>query len=124
MRFLFVRAYMKLVFFDLVFTRGSFDVLYEKIRTYPIAAVHPTQDTVERICNAVDMAAIWYCKKVLCLQRAAATACLLRKRGLAAKVVIAAQQLPFKPHAWVEVDGQVVNDKPYMREVYSVVDCC
>ena len=26
-------------------------------------------------------------------------------------MVIGAQQMPFKTHAWVEVDGRVVNDK-------------
>ena len=34
------------------------------------------------------------------------------------------QKLPFKAHAWVEVDGRVVNDKPYMREMYTVLDRC
>ena len=36
-------------------------------------------DAVERICSAVDMACIWYWKEALCLQRSAATACLLKK---------------------------------------------
>jgi len=61
---------------------------------------------------------------VLCLQRSATAACLLKKCGLAARLVIGAQQLPFKAHAWVEVEGRVVNDKPYMEEMYSVLDRC
>jgi hypothetical protein len=39
-------------------------------------------------------------------------------------MVIGAQQLPFKAHAWVEVDGRVVNDKPYVPEMYTVLDRC
>jgi hypothetical protein len=39
-------------------------------------------------------------------------------------MVIGAQQIPLRTHAWVEVDGQVINDKPYMRELYSVLDLC
>ena len=77
---------------------------------------------VGNICSAVDMACIWYWKEVLCLQRSAATACLLKKYGVPAQMVIGAQQMPFKAHAWVEVDGRVVNDKPYMREMYAVLD--
>ena len=37
---------------------------------------------------------------------------------------IGAQQMPFKSHAWVEVDGRVVNDKPYTPEIYAVLDRC
>jgi hypothetical protein len=79
---------------------------------------------VEQICSAVDMACIWYWKKVLCLQRSAATACLLKRYGVPAQMTIGAQQIPFKAHAWVEVDGRVVNDKPYIREMYAVLDKC
>jgi hypothetical protein len=39
-------------------------------------------------------------------------------------MVIGAQQLPFKAHAWVEVDGHVVNDKPYVPEMYAVLERC
>jgi len=39
-------------------------------------------------------------------------------------MVIGAQKLPFKAHAWVEVNEQVVNDKPYTREMYAVLDRC
>jgi len=61
---------------------------------------------------------------VLFLQRSAATACLLKKYGVAAQLVIGTQPLPFKAHAWVEVEGTVVNDKPYIREMYAVLDRC
>jgi uncharacterized membrane protein YcgQ (UPF0703/DUF1980 family) len=70
------------------------------------------------------MACIWYWKEALCLQRSAATACLLKQAGIAAQMVIGAQQLPFKAHAWVEVDGRVVNDKSYTPEIYVVLDRC
>jgi hypothetical protein len=39
-------------------------------------------------------------------------------------MVIGAQVLPFKSHAWVEVDGRVVNDKPYIPEIYRVLERC
>jgi len=37
-------------------------------------------------------------------------------------MIIGAQQMPFRAHAWVEVGGRVVNDKPYIREVYAALD--
>jgi len=121
---LFLKAYGSLVFFDVYLARGSFAALYGRVRNCQVAPARPREDTVERICSAVDMASIWYWKEVLCLQRSAATTCLLRRHGVPAEMVIGAQQLPFKAHAWVEIGGRVVNDKPYMAEIYSVLDRC
>jgi hypothetical protein len=124
MTFLVLRAYLRLVQFDLYLARGNFQTLYDKVRTFPITEMPTSVDSTERICAAVDMACIWYWKEVLCLQRSAATACLLKRYGVPAQMMIGAQQMPFKAHAWVEVQGQVVNDKPYMREMYAVLDRC
>ena len=124
MRFLFLRACWKLVLFDCYLRRGDFADLYSKVRNCPVDIETAPPDAVERICSAVDMACIWYWKEVLCLQRSAATTCLLKKNGVPAQMVIGAQQLPFKAHAWVEVGGRVVNDKSYTREMYAVLDRC
>ena len=118
------QAYLKLIQFDLYLARGDFAALHGKVRNYPLGKQVSAGDAVERVCSAVDMACIWYWKEVLCLQRSAATACLLRSHGVSAELVIGAQQMPFRAHAWVEVDGRVVNDKPYMREMYAVLDKC
>ena len=124
MAFLVLRAYLKLIDFDLDLARGDFQSLYKKVRAYPIERMPARSDAVEQIRSAVDMACIWYWKEVLCLQRSAATACLLKQHGVPARLLIGAQQTPFKAHAWVEVDGRVINDKPYMREMYVVLDQC
>ncbi len=124
MAFLMLRAYLKLIHFDLYLARGNFAALYNKVRKYPIGVKSPTQDAIEKSCYAVDMACIWYWKEALCLQRSAATTCLLKRYGVPAQMVIGAQHIPFKSHAWVEVDGRVVNDKPYVSEVYAVLDRC
>jgi len=122
MSFLALRAFLRLIQFDWYLVRGNFRALYEKVQTYPIGQCPAPANAVERICAAVDMACIWYWKEVLCLQRSAATACLLKRHGMAAQMILGAQQMPFKAHAWVEVDGRVVNDKPYLREMYAVLD--
>jgi hypothetical protein len=124
MRFLALRAYAKLILFDLYLARGNFEALYAKVRNYRVRKKEPEPRAIEQLCYAVDLATIWYWKQAQCLQRSAATACLLRQYGVPAELVIGAQQLPFKAHAWVEVHGQVVNDKPYMREMYAVLDRC
>jgi hypothetical protein len=124
MSFLVLQAYLKLIHFDLYLERGNFAALYDKVRNYPVRASAPKPDTIERINSAIDMACIWYWQEALCLQRSAATACLLKKYGVPAQMVIGAQQMPFKSHAWVEVHGRVVNDKPYTPEMYAVLDRC
>ncbi|HXN27043.1 MAG TPA: lasso peptide biosynthesis B2 protein [Candidatus Acidoferrales bacterium] len=124
MRLLSLQAYGKLILFDFYLARGNFVNLYEKVRDCPIRARVLDPAAVERICSAVDMACIWYWKEALCLQRSAATACLLKRHGVAAQMVIGAQQMPFKAHAWVEVGGRVVNDRPYTPEMYQVLDRC
>ena len=121
---LFLRAYFTLMQFHLYVGRNSFAALHEKVHKCPTGNRVPLPEEVERICSAVDMACVWYWKEALCLQRSAATAFLLKKHGVPAQLVIGAQQIPFKAHAWVEVDGRVVNDKPYMREMYQVLERC
>lgn len=124
MSLLVLEAYSKLVHFDFYLARGNFAALYQKVRNCPIGTSAALPDVTERICAVVDMACIWYWKEALCLQRSAVTACLLKRYGVPAQMMIGAQQMPFKAHAWVEVKGQVVNDKPYMREMYAVLDQC
>jgi hypothetical protein len=67
------------------------------------------------ICRAVGWALSLYWKPVLCLQRSVATARLLRKQHLDARVVVGCRPEPFFSHAWVEVAGRVVNDSPLYK---------
>ena len=72
----------------------------------------------------VDLACLFYFKQVMCLQRSAATTLLMRRHGWEAEMVIGAQLLPFKSHAWVEIKGVIVNDRPYMLDIYRVLERC
>lgn len=119
-----LKAYMKLIQFDFQLMRRDFAALHAKVRQYPVAVSKESGRSTEDICAAVDMACIWYWKPVLCLQRSAATVCLLRRAGISAELVIGTQQTPFRAHAWVEVQGLIVNDKSYTREMYTVLDRC
>lgn len=117
-------SYFELVHFDYFLIRGRFEQLYKAVRASSVRSGQPPTDAVERICGAMDFACVWYFKRVLCLQRSAATTCLLRRYGIHAQLVIGAQQIPFRAHAWVEVDGRIVNDKPYIADHYTILDRC
>ena len=124
MRFLGARAFFSLILFDVYLARGKFAALHARVKKFRVSpAKHPAL-TVQEICAAVDLACIWYPKEVLCLQRSATTACLLKQCGISAQMVVGARLMPFKAHAWVEVGGRVVNDKSYMPEMYSVLERC
>lgn len=121
---LFLKAYITLFRFESHLKRGDFPALYTTVRNCAVTNGQPAIDLIERICSAVDLACIWYWKEVLCLQRSAAAAFLLKRYGIPAQLVIGSRQVPFKVHAWVEVDGNVVNDKAYIRDAYSVLERC
>jgi hypothetical protein len=124
MSFLVLKAYLKLIHFDVYLARGNFAALHRRVRNWPLGKRPTVPDVVERVCSAVDVASIWYWKVPLCLQRSAATACLLKTSGVPAQMVIGAQPIPFRAHAWVEVDGRVVNDKTDLAEIYYELDRC
>jgi len=76
-------------------------------------AAQPASRELERvICDAVLLATCLYWKPVLCLQRSVCAVRLLRKHGVAARLMIGYRPTPFFSHAWVEVDGRVVNGSP------------
>jgi len=119
-----LEAYAKLLSFDFHLALGNFSALHKKVRSCHSDKAAAFPNATERICAAVDLACVWYWKEVRCLQRSAVATCLLKRHGVPAQMVIGAQQIPFRAHAWVEVDGRVVNDKPYMRQMYAVLDHC
>ncbi len=103
---------------------GSLVRLHEIVRSQSVAVRTEARASVEALCHAVDLACVFYFRQVLCLQRSAATAMVLKRHGWKAEMVIGAQTLPLKSHAWVEVDHVVVNDNPYVTEIYQVLERC
>lgn len=119
-----LRAYGLLLRFEWAVVRGDFAKLYQRVRSEPTRQRQPSSVACARACDAVDRACVLYFRQVQCLQRSAATVCLLRQLGLAARLVIGAQLLPFRAHAWVEIQGIIVNDKVSVTESYAVLDRC
>lgn len=114
-----------LLYVDCVMRLGGLKALQRRLREKQRSStrVHNLPPRIQ-LCHAVDLACAFYFKQILCLQRSAATVMLLRKYGCNAEMVIGAQVLPFKSHAWVESDGVVVNDKPYVTELYTPLERC
>lgn len=125
MKLLVLRSWFLLLYCDALLRLRGFSAIHAVIRGQKVHSQDMKTDRpwVE-LCHAVDLACVFYFKRVRCLQRSAAGTLLLRRHGWAAEMVIGAQMLPFKSHAWVEISGAVVNDKPYMLEMYLVLERC
>jgi hypothetical protein len=98
--------------------------VHQSVEAAKAGDCHPDADASQKICRAVDIACVFYFKEVQCLQRSAAAVRLLRRHGVPAELVTGVQQWPFRAHAWVEIAGQVVNDKPHITEGFTVIDRC
>jgi hypothetical protein len=124
MRFLFWKALIGLVTFDLLLLVRNFATLHRIVRNWKLTGRKTPPRATDRVCDAVNYACIWYPKRALCLQRSAVTTCLLRSCGVSAEMVIGAQKLPFKAHAWVEVNGRAVNERTDVQTIYGVWERC
>jgi hypothetical protein len=112
-------AFVGLLAFDLLLKFGGFQRLIKKVERWPVAVPRTTdREICGRVRGMVDRAQMYYPKKAMCLQHSAVVTCLLRRRGVPAEMVLAAQDFPPKAHAWTEVSGEVVSDSPSVKSKY------
>ncbi len=108
--------------YDLIYLALGFRHTYRQIERKRVnARATPSAETREQVCEAVSLAVCFYWKPVYCLQRSVVTARLLRSSGVEGRVVIGYRPSPFFSHAWVEVDGRVVNDSQSYKERMHVL---
>lgn len=117
-------AFCGLATIDFLVKLVSFSALYNFVRNWPVSDQKPGLRAIPEINDAVTRALSWYPKQAMCLQRSAVTTNLLRSSGVPAELIIGCQKLPFLVHAWVEVDQEVINDKPRVQEIHKVLDRC
>lgn len=121
----FLLAYASLLGMDVMLRLSGFDRFHQLIRRWPRwTRANVDVTAAARIRAAVDQAANFYPKRAWCLQRSAATTCLLRLRGLPAHLVIGVRRMPFAAHAWVELEGRIVNDDPRVCRAFDVIERC
>jgi hypothetical protein len=124
MRICSFKAFLLLLAFDVLGYGRSFSRMHKLVEAWKASPHVPTPETVELVCQAVNRARVWYPKRVLCLQASAVTTCLLRSYGVPSTMVIGSQVLPFKAHAWTEVNGRAVNERSDVQTLYLIWDRC
>src|ERR1700733_8038736 len=117
-----LRVFAELLRYEIAHKVGGFRSLHASVRSAPVAPRSSAPKTLSRVCEAVSFVVCFYWKPVLCLQRAVVVTRLLRRCGVNAELVIGYRPSPFFSHAWVEVDGRVVNDSPVYRERLLVLE--
>lgn len=125
MKRLLFKSWLLVLYVECLMRFYDFKVLHVLLRKERVqSAFIGRRRSSEELCRAVDLACVFYFKPVFCLQRSAATTLLLRRHGWSAEMVIGIQVLPLRSHAWVELDGVIVNDKPYISDIYRELERC
>ena len=121
MTWLITQAVLILIAYDIVSAASGFKRVHAVVRDRRVSATK-RRPTAERICGAVAEACVWYPKRAFCLQRSWVATILLRRYGWPAELVIGYRPVPVDSHAWVEVDGRIVNDRPQYQHFFRVLD--
>jgi len=103
-----LRALYEIFRYEVVVSLSGVGRILSQLKRQSVNTKPTSPELEEVICDAVHVATCFYWKPVLCLQRAVCTVRLLRRYGIAARLVIGYRPSPFFSHAWVEVDGRVV----------------
>jgi hypothetical protein len=106
------RALYELARYDVIIWLRGFARIQRQLSRQSIAPKPTSPELEQAICDAVLLATCLYWKPVLCLQRSVCAVRLLRKNGIVGKLVVGYRPSPFFSHAWVEVDGRIVNGSP------------
>jgi hypothetical protein len=125
MTYLIFRSYLVLIGVDVALRTAGLKSAYQIVRKSKIKQIVAERRVPHvHICRAMDIACVFYPKTALCLQRSVAGVAVLRACGWPAEFVTGCSIGTFENHAWVELNGEVVNDKPYMHEMYQILDRC
>lgn len=117
---IFVEAMLELMWLDFcaLFGLRAQCAAVSRVRQSPTPCSY---DALALTRVAIRDAAVFYVKRVHCLQRSAAVTRMLRRRGLAAELVVGSQAMPVRLHAWVEVAGVVVLEQISGLSHYQVI---
>lgn len=111
-----------LIYIDLLMRLTRFRRVYDTVRGTNTNHRRADAQAVRQTCRAMNKATRAYIKHAWCLQRSAACVCLLRRQGVPAELVLGVRTFPFAAHAWVELDGRVLNDSLDYVEGFLVLD--
>lgn len=102
--------------------QGRYDELRRYLSARPVRRSTRRHVDIANVNAAIERVCLWYSPRSRCLHRSAALVSLLRRVGVDAVMVVGIRVEPYAGHAWVEVNGLVVNDDPAIVAAYTHVD--
>ena len=85
------------------------------------AGADAPDELVARLDRLVAVAAAWYPGRALCLERSLVLYERLRRAGARAELRLGVQAAPFASHAWIERNGEPLNDVLEHTEQFTPV---
>jgi hypothetical protein len=115
------RCVYEMLIYDLTMLVFGFKHLQRNLTERAPSPRQSDPGLVALVCKAVNLGSASYFKPVRCLQKSVVTVRLLRTLGIYGCVVIGCRQSPFFSHAWVEVNGRVVNDSTAYKKQLKIL---
>lgn len=103
------KLYLRLMVLHLCIRSGSFWLITRIVTDYP-ASDSSDHASASTVANALSRVCRYYPTQVLCLQRSAVLTLCLRDCSFPASLVMGAMKYPLKAHAWVEINGELIDE--------------
>jgi len=116
-----LEALIGLVVFDVKMKTGGVKEIQNWISKIRFREAVTDSEAIPSVCSAVERACVYYPVKKACLPRSAVLTCLLRRRGVPARLILAGRKMPVQAHAWVEVNGTPINEAVTIIKIYKVL---
>lgn len=116
-----VHAYASLVKGRRLLKSGGWRALVDALPPRPTGDL-PDGVDVGSIADACARAARRLPIETRCLERSYATCCVLRRNGVPSVLCVGVSRFPpMRFHAWVEVDGRVLNEADPVHDIYRTM---
>ena len=125
-RTLLIKAFFLLPLVKII-RMGGFNRLQKTMRYFGLdsdrhkAGNFEKLDKARRTSRMITVAAAYIPLTISCLDRSISLSILLHRQGIKSELFLGVRkdQGDFEAHAWVEIDGVVLNDTPDVRERYA-----
>lgn len=116
-----VHAYAALMKGKHLLAAGGWPAMVEALPPKPDGPTPAAVDVVA-VADACARAARRLPLGTACLERSYATCTILRRQGVPSLFCVGVSRFPpMRFHAWVEVDGQVLNEPQPIHEIYRTM---
>ncbi|GAB3407595.1 hypothetical protein GCM10027569_19670 [Flindersiella endophytica] len=117
-----VQAYTALMKGKRLLAAGGWPAMVEALPPKPDGPAALDFANVRSVADACARAARRLPVGTACLERSYATCTLLRRQGVPSLFCVGVSRFPpMRFHAWVEVDGQVLNEAQPIHEIYRTI---